>query len=65
VSGATTPLADAAWKSGDRVNHRVFGDGTVVRVYRDEVTENDKIEIAFDKAGTKTLLLTHAKLDRI
>jgi len=65
VSGATTPLANAAWKSGDRVNHRVFGDGTVVRVYRDEVTENDKIEIAFDKAGTKTLLLTHAKLDRI
>ena len=65
VSGATTPLKDAVWKNGDRVNHRVFGDGTVVRVYRDEVTENDKIEIAFDKVGTKTLLLTHAKLERI
>ena len=53
------------WKSGDRVSHRVFGVGTVNRVYRDEVTENDKIEIAFDTQGTKTLLLTHAKLDRI
>lgn len=53
------------WKAGDRVTHRVFGDGTVVRVYRDEVTENDKIEIHFDKQGTKTLLLTHAKLERI
>jgi hypothetical protein len=52
------------WKAGDRVTHRVFGDGTVVRVYRDEVTENDKIEIHFDKQGTKTLLLTHAKLER-
>ena len=51
--------------SGDRVTHRVFGDGTVVRVYRDEVTENDKIEINFDKQGTKTLLLTHAKLEKI
>ncbi len=65
VIGATTSLKDAVWKNGDRVNHRVFGDGTVVRVYRDEVTENDKIEIAFDKVGTKTLLLTHAKLERI
>ena len=53
------------WKAGDRVTHRVFGEGTVVRVYRDEVTENDKIEIHFDKQGTKTLLLTHAKLERI
>ena len=53
------------WKAGDRVSHRVFGEGTVQRVYRDEVTENDKIEILFDKQGLKTLLLTHAKLDRI
>ena len=64
VSGATTDIA-SSWKSGDRVAHRVFGQGTVLRVYRDEVTENDKIEINFDTQGTKTLLLTHAKLDRI
>jgi hypothetical protein len=44
------------------VSHRVFGTGTVNRIYRDEVTENDKIEIKFDTQGTKTLLLTHAKL---
>jgi hypothetical protein len=60
----TTPIA-AEWKKDDRVAHRVFGNGTVVRVYHDEVTENDKIEILFDRQGTKTLLLTHAKLDRI
>ena len=65
VSGATSTIGSAAWKSGDRVTHRVFGEGTVQRVYHDEVTENDKIEIAFDKQGTKTLLLTHAKLERI
>ena len=64
VSGATTPLASSVWKAGDRVSHRVFGEGTVTRVYRDEVTENDKIEISFDTQGTKTLLLSHAKLDR-
>jgi len=64
VSGPTTAIS-SDWKTGDRVMHRVFGAGTVVRVYRDEVTENDKIEIAFDQQGTKTLLLTHAKLERI
>ena len=64
VSGATTAI-ESDWTTGDRVTHRVFGEGTVVRVYRDEATENDKIEINFDKLGTKTLLLTHAKLERI
>lgn len=63
ISNVQSPMV-SEWKAGDRVTHRVFGDGTVVRVYRDEVTENDKIEIHFDKQGTKTLLLTHAKLDR-
>lgn len=53
------------WKQGDRVEHKIFGDGTVNRVYHDPVTENDKIEIAFDRVGNKTLLLTHAKLERI
>ncbi len=65
VSGATSSIASSTWKAGDRVTHRVFGDGTVIRAYRDEVTENDKIEINFDKQGTKTLLLTHAKLEKI
>ncbi len=63
ISNAQTPIA-SVWKEGDRVSHRVFGVGTVLRVYRDEVTENDKIEIRFDTQGTKTLLLTHAKLER-
>ena len=64
VSGAPKAI-ESEWKAGDRVTHRVFGVGTVVRVYRDEVTENDKIEIKFAQQGTKTLLLTHAKLGRI
>ena len=65
VSHNPSPVTPSLWKSGDRVSHRVFGAGTVKRVYRDEITENDKIEIAFDTQGTKTLLLTHAKLERI
>ncbi len=64
ISNQQSPMV-SVWKPSDRVSHRVFGEGTVVRVYRDEVTENDKIEINFDRQGTKTLLLTHAKLERI
>ena len=65
VVSAAVCQQSGLYSPGDRVTHRVFGDGTVVRVYRDEVTENDKIEINFDTQGTKTLLLTHAKLEKI
>ena len=65
VSSVQSPILSSAFKPDDRVSHRVFGTGTVVRVYRDEVTENDKIEIRFDTQGVKTLLLTHAKLEKI
>ncbi len=64
LSGEGRGEASSPWQPGDRVSHRVFGEGMVTRVYRDEVTENDKIEISFDTQGTKTLLLSHAKLDR-
>ena len=65
ITNHQSPILSSAFKAEDRVAHRVFGNGTVVRVYRDEVTENDKIEIRFDTQGIKTLLLTHAKLERI
>ena len=65
ISNVQSPILSSSFKPDDRVSHRVFGVGTVVRVYRDEVTENDKIEIRFDTQGTKTLLLTHAKLEKI
>jgi DNA helicase-2/ATP-dependent DNA helicase PcrA len=51
------------WKKNDRVNHKVFGDGLVLDVYREN--DNDKIDIQFDAVGKKTLLLTYAKLTRI
>ena len=51
------------WKKGDRVEHKVFGIGTVLDVYREN--DNDKIDIKFDNNGQKTLLLTYAKLTKI
>lgn len=67
TTGALTKSAKKAirseWKQDDRINHRVFGDGTVLAVYREN--ENDKIDIQFDNVGKKTLLLSYAKLTRI
>ena len=53
------------YKEGDCVSHRTFGIGTVVRAYTDPDSGNDKIEIRFDQHGTKTLLLTYAKLVKV
>lgn len=54
---------DSDFVAGDRVHHRVFGDGTVEQVYREN--DNDKIDILFDGPGHKTLLLIYAKLEKI
>lgn len=63
TSGAGgTDIANAPYTAGDRIYHRVFGDGSVLRVYREN--DNDKIDILFDSVGKKTLLLAYAKLER-
>lgn len=59
TSGATSTL----FAPGDRISHRVFGTGTVQRLYREN--DNDKIDILFDGPGKKTLLLTYAKLTKL
>lgn len=57
------PVLDGTFKAGDRVSHRVFGQGTVLQVYISN--DNEKIDILFDGPGKKTLLLLYAKLDKI
>lgn len=54
-----------AYRSGERVAHKTFGNGTVIRTYTDPDSGNDKIEIRFDAHGEKTLLLTYAKLIKV
>ncbi|MBO4665773.1 MAG: UvrD-helicase domain-containing protein [Paludibacteraceae bacterium] len=61
-TSASAPNCDHS--PGDRVKHRVFGSGVIQRIYRDEATGNDKIDILFDEKGQKTLLLAYAKLER-
>ena len=56
------PATTAAFAEGDRVEHNVFGTGTVLAVYSEN--GNEKADIRFDRSGKKTLLLKFAKLTK-
>ena len=62
-----TPSAPAAEPEpltpGDRVMHRLFGEGTVLRVIEEKGTTS--AEVLFVKAGKKTLDLSFANLQKI
>ena len=57
------PAANTDFEKGDRVEHNVFGPGTILALYHEN--GNDKADITFDKSGRKTLLLRFAKLTKI
>lgn len=61
--GTSKALHGSGFKPGDRVMHKVFGEGSVMRVYAEN--ENEKIDVLFDRDGKKTLLLTYAKLTKV
>lgn len=61
--GTAKALHGTGFKPGDLVAHKVFGEGTVMRVYTEN--ENEKIDVLFDREGKKTLLLTYAKLTKV
>ncbi|MDO5397541.1 MAG: 3'-5' exonuclease [bacterium] len=48
---------------GDRVRHKTFGKGTVIK--SDGNKSATILQIAFDNAGTKTLIAEYAKLEKI
>jgi DNA helicase-2/ATP-dependent DNA helicase PcrA len=53
---------DPAWKAGDRVKHRRFGDGIVVssRI----VKGDEEVTVAFVGEGVKRLIAAYAGLER-
>ncbi|MBA2264016.1 MAG: UvrD-helicase domain-containing protein, partial [Chloroflexi bacterium] len=53
---------DPAWRAGDRVKHRRFGDGIVVssRI----VKGDEEVTVAFVGEGVKRLIATYAGLER-
>lgn len=48
---------------GQRVRHKTFGDGTVKQCYIEN--GNEKVDVAFDQTGNKSLLIKFAKFERL
>ncbi len=61
LHASTAPLEKI--EAGDRVRHRIFGDGEVLTVR--SMGADVLYEVVFDKVGTKKLLATYAKLTKI
>lgn len=52
-----------SFSAGDRISHKVFGEGTVITA---KAMGNDTLlEIAFDKVGTKKIMANFAKVEKI
>ena len=62
-NASTAQPLQNTYKEGDRIRHATFGEGTVVSAYSEY--GNDKVDIQFDHAGKKTLLLKFARLEKL
>ena len=60
-----SPAADEPFtlKTGDRIRHRVFGEGLVTGIK--PMGGDHMVEVAFDKVGTKRIMATYAKLEKM
>lgn len=51
------------YKKGDCVFHKVFGKGMITKT--EKMGNDTMLEVAFDKAGTKTLMANFSKMEKI
>lgn len=63
MAALTEPSTSHSFTSGDRVKHKVFGEGTVLNVK--PMGNDNLLEIAFDKAGTKKIMANFAKVEKV
>ncbi len=63
VSKKPTESSSVSYSVGDTVKHKAFGTGVVISV--SPMGNDNLIEVAFDKAGTKKLMANYAKLEKV
>lgn len=56
-------VVTADFSEGDRVQHKIFGEGTVLSVT--PMSNDSMLEISFDKFGTKKIMANYAKPKKI
>lgn len=57
------PTSSDKYSIGDTVKHKAFGTGVVLSVT--PMGNDNLIEVAFDKSGTKKLMANYAKLEKV
>jgi len=62
-SASHTAFDSTGFKLGERVAHRKFGEGTVLNY--EGSGEHARVQVNFDDVGSKWLVLSFAKLDKI
>lgn len=63
AQGETGKKPTVSYSAGDRINHRVFGDGTVLKAT--PMSNDTLLEIAFDTKGTKKVMANYAKITKL
>jgi DNA helicase-2/ATP-dependent DNA helicase PcrA len=56
-------VAELAWRAGDKVRHRRFGDGIVVT--SQWVSGDEEVTVAFAGQGVRRLIGSYAGLERV
>ncbi len=59
----STASSGNSYKVGDRVKHKVFGIGMVIKA--EPMGKDTMMEISFDSVGTKTLMANFSKMEKI
>ncbi|MDE6520177.1 MAG: UvrD-helicase domain-containing protein [Ruminococcus sp.] len=60
---SSSESTDVTYSVGERVQHKIFGDGTIVSVT--SMSNDSMLEIAFDKVGTKKIMANYTKPKKI
>ncbi len=63
MAGATIDSAAVTWQVGDRVDHRAWGEGTIVST--NQSGSDQILQVAFKDMGIKQLMATFAPIEKI
>ena len=61
--GAKSSASSVSYAVGDKVSHKVFGEGMVLKTTK--MGNDTMLEIAFDSVGTKKIMANFAKIEKV
>ncbi|MCL1904028.1 MAG: UvrD-helicase domain-containing protein [Oscillospiraceae bacterium] len=63
IKPQSPPSCAVKYKNGERIKHKIFGDGTIIDVQ--EMGNDSLLEISFDGVGTKKIMANFVKIEKI